>query len=130
MGVQINIKGVEKNSKIGKRGERLFGTQEYKVSKINPNESSWTLPIPENLSLYFILHCEILSLLLRTYNYRVCIKYWLKPKNYTDVDPEILSIKVKSSHFAPVSHSAPGYPKKIYSQILKSTSQKLIVNVH
>ena len=55
--------------------------------------------------LYFTSYCEFLNLPL----YRVCTRYWHKTRNFTVIDPEILSMKKKMTRFALVSHFAPGY---------------------
>ena len=71
----------------------------YKIPKQIATRSFWTLPTPDSFNLYFILFyvANFLSLSLSTYTERGSMKCCTKPKNFTIVDSEILSMKNEMS---------------------------------
>ena len=64
-----------KSHKIQKKKQKNIATRRF-----------WALSLPDSFNLYFVLHCEFLSLQLLTYRNRLCIKYWPKPKNFMVFD--------------------------------------------
>ena len=73
----------------------LYLLKIYKFQKkTQPKVSEHSPYLTVSTFSFFFLYCEFLSLLLRTYIYMVCTKYWPKPKNFAVVDSEILMLSL------------------------------------